>query len=70
MHEGATFERHGPPLVEFTINLWSLDPDTCEEQIGVRWSERQEAQAVDLYRLLRDVLDRHVERIERHQRGS
>lgn len=67
MDEVADIEGNGPPLVEFTINLWSLDHDTSEEQIGWRWSQPQEVQAADLFRFVREVLDRHIGRMERQQ---
>lgn len=67
MAEKVETERDGPPLVEITFGLWSLDPDTCQEEFSIQWRERPEGvTTLDLFQLLRVILDDHIEHLQRH----
>ena len=67
MDEGIAVEGDGPPLVEVTVRLWSLDPDTCDEEIEWRWRDRPAGTGSDaeLFRLVEQVALRQVAHLER-----
>lgn len=65
MGDGVAVEGDGPPVAEITIRVWSLDHDTCDEEIAVQWLERREGGSLALYRLLRIIVDEQIRRLER-----